>query len=537
MSSEHEDAASPAPAMDVDSAPPASEADTPNPDTTATNDSEHPGPNEDNDHDDAENDTQNGTQDTPDGADDDAHDDAHDDEDHDEDTPDDDDDDKIDPNDPYPPRAIVLAKVKGYPKWPAMVLSERVLPENIRKIKPKAARRRVIPVRFFSDDTYIWIHDADLATLSPKMIEAHFDEVSRKRRKDNMLEAAYTLALDPPEMELFAQYGSRLAPDPTEELDDEILDMASGDEPRRKAKTKKELAKEAAAERAAQRAADKAAAAENAARNPRKRRALPQATAQPSKSHKKQTPESRELAAQAAAAAAKRQEEALKAAGYDSDWGVDEVFAYDRGFGDYICDSAREQQQLFDKEIGTAAEVAKRYTKFHQKFDRAAEAVLEAVVAMEANPDAPSADTVHQLDPEAAVAALHELSAVIASGVPRSMYAKSRVMRWLVVLARMTPEQLPYPEVKQTIDEVLEATLGFEVPTNTPEMMRGPEIKEESVDVENGDGPKDENGDGPKDENTVDHKDENAVDHSEVGHEANGSAEVKHEQPQTANGN
>lgn len=31
----------------------------------------------------------------------------------------------------YQPTSIVLAKVKGYPAWPAMVLDESLLPEHI----------------------------------------------------------------------------------------------------------------------------------------------------------------------------------------------------------------------------------------------------------------------------------------------------------------------------------------------------------------------------------------------------------------------
>lgn len=38
----------------------------------------------------------------------------------------------------YQPTSIVLAKVKGYPAWPAMVLDESLLPEHISNKKPKS---------------------------------------------------------------------------------------------------------------------------------------------------------------------------------------------------------------------------------------------------------------------------------------------------------------------------------------------------------------------------------------------------------------
>ncbi|EGV66657.1 hypothetical protein CANTEDRAFT_112378, partial [Yamadazyma tenuis ATCC 10573] len=63
------------------------------------------------------------------------------------------------PSDAFSPTSIVLAKVKGYPPWPAMVLDEMILPDHILARRPKTVKlppkRKnqgpvlILPVRFF----------------------------------------------------------------------------------------------------------------------------------------------------------------------------------------------------------------------------------------------------------------------------------------------------------------------------------------------------------------------------------------------------
>lgn len=101
----------------------------------------------------------------------------------------------------YQPTSIVLAKVKGYPAWPAMVLDESLLPEHISNKKPKSktnpptsissptpqspSKKKpsiIVPVRFFSDDTYIWINTNDLKPLTKQMIQDYFSTSSKKEK-------------------------------------------------------------------------------------------------------------------------------------------------------------------------------------------------------------------------------------------------------------------------------------------------------------------------------------------------------------------
>lgn len=129
----------------------------------------------------------------------------------------------------YKPTDIVLAKVKGYPQWPAMVLDESILPDYVLKKKPKTMKippkkknsppAYVIPVRFFSDDTYIWIKSNEILLLTTEMIDDFLNKP--KRRKDNLLESAYKLARNPLDIESFVKYGSSGKPLPEVEYESE----------------------------------------------------------------------------------------------------------------------------------------------------------------------------------------------------------------------------------------------------------------------------------------------------------------------------
>lgn len=143
----------------------------------------------------------------------------------------------------FPPTTIVLAKVKGYPQWPAMVIDELLLPANVAAMKPKVAKlkKKVIyhlPVRFFSDDTYIWLKTEDMKLLTDDLIEEFFSKSNR--RKDKLLEDAYVLAKDPLDMEVFVLYGSKGEPEvvyediESEELSIEVSEDPNGDSKKRK---------------------------------------------------------------------------------------------------------------------------------------------------------------------------------------------------------------------------------------------------------------------------------------------------------------
>lgn len=117
------------------------------------------------------------------------------------------------PADALVPTTIVLAKVKGFRAWPAMVLEEAILPDNIKKLKPRSPKPvkgkpvTAVPVRFFKDDTYIWMRSNELQILSLEQIQAFLNKKAKTKKKD-LLTLAYTLARDPPDMHEFNMWGS-----------------------------------------------------------------------------------------------------------------------------------------------------------------------------------------------------------------------------------------------------------------------------------------------------------------------------------------
>ncbi|KAK9472496.1 uncharacterized protein V1510DRAFT_394441 [Dipodascopsis tothii] len=115
----------------------------------------------------------------------------------------------------FTPGTIVTAKLKGFPPWPAMILTEEFLPANILKMKPIGGGRRrknapeetkddapeevsAWPVRFFNDDNYMWATRSELKLL-PKATAESFVS-SSKAKKDKALIQAYKIAADPPDM-------------------------------------------------------------------------------------------------------------------------------------------------------------------------------------------------------------------------------------------------------------------------------------------------------------------------------------------------
>lgn len=112
------------------------------------------------------------------------------------------------------PTTIVLAKVKGYRPWPAMVLSHDILPENVKKLKPKPRKTKgkpvpVVPVRFFSDNTYIWTKETDLKRLESEEINGYLEKRSGPRRRLDPLLEAYQMALSPPDMAEFVLWSTK----------------------------------------------------------------------------------------------------------------------------------------------------------------------------------------------------------------------------------------------------------------------------------------------------------------------------------------
>jgi hypothetical protein len=334
----------------------------------------------------------------------------------------------------YSPTSVVLAKVKGYPPWPAMVLDESLLPQNILDKRPKNVRQKtgrkgkgkevtVLPVRFFSDDTYIWIKDNELKPMTQQMIDTHLS--SDKKRKDKLLEKAYQLAKNPPDMKEFVTWGSRGPPkdhkeDP--EYEEEDVEMEEDDVDEDEAEDD-EIEEEEVE--------DNDEEDEEIVYGRRRKK---QKTAKKSTKVKQENDP-----------------------GYDSDWGLTDDEADPEA---YIFEG--EEQQKFEKKFPKAADISERLQEAQEEFQGVSFEITQLLLEQE-------------IDEKEAVRAL---ASVRKMDVPYTLLAKSTLFRALVLTARKPHDEFPYTKLKREVSKVLELIFGMEVEENTPEMMEKEEEKE-----------------------------------------------------------
>ncbi|KAK6460607.1 transcription coactivator [Scheffersomyces coipomensis] len=364
----------------------------------------------------------------------------------------------------FQPTTIVLAKVKGYPAWPAMVLEESILPEHIIAKRPKSSRgpstsngstvsspakkkrgaavsipSKVLPVRFFSDDTYIWINSNDLKLLSKDDISAHFSNTGGKRRKDNLLEKAYELANDPPDMELFVKYGSRAAPpsEPEiEEIEEEVVEVV---------KPKAKKAKTAAA--AKPKAKSKAAIAAAAAKAKKAKEAQIEAA-------KKKAAQEKKLALEK-----KKQEEKRLLSEYDDDWGVEDINNYDFKSGNYIFDNENEQNNMFGKIIPNGQKLQTQLNKTQTKFEKLSDKLNESLLLSDdERDDVANGQILDQLQ---------ELQDLLSDKhFPKTLILKSKLFRVLILTVRKSVDEFNDESIKEKISSILIKFLNIEVEIN-----------------------------------------------------------------------
>ncbi|KAI5956068.1 hypothetical protein KGF57_003554 [Candida theae] len=335
----------------------------------------------------------------------------------------------------YPPKSIVLAKVKGYPAWPAMVLDVSLLPSHILNKRPMNKQHEptpnIIPIKFFSDDTYIWIKSTDIKPLSQEDIAAHFFQSSKKRRKDTVLDQAFQLAKDPLDMKEFIKYGSKGAPEGVDaNAGDDVVD--TGEEEEEEEEEEDVVVKVP----------------------PRKKQKV---VAPASAVDKKSLAEAK-----------KREEEELLAQ-YDSDWGVQDFNKYSIKEGNYIYDSLEEQKTVFAK-VPEASEFSQLYEKAIAKFRQIEEDVLEQLLT-----EKPNIDELCHL--------LTQFSSLI-SKVPRSVISKSKLLRALIVDQRKQVSEdddgQGQLQFKERASKILKR-LGIEVRENIEEDF---EAKSEAVSAQ-----------------------------------------------------
>lgn len=342
-------------------------------------------------------------------------------------------------NDHFKPTTIILAKVKGYPAWPAMVLDEKILPGNILRSKPKSrasttqsstirksiSHTRTFPIRFFADDSYIWTRSSDVKILTDDMIREYFIVSSIKRRKDATLEQAYHLAQDPPDMSLFAKWGSRAAPPDSNSLDVillgkvEVSDVSEDDA----------------------NPEDTSGGKRDSKRQKRQ--------AEPRPPTKAQLAAARKLAASAA-----REAEARLMAEYDSDWGLYEFEEYDTTSGSYIFESPLEQSRIFDEELQSAAHVQRKLVHAQNAFQEVCNNLEEQLLS-------------HSIKESSVILNLNSLLVLWKEYLPPTLLAKSRLLRLLILTLRRPEADFPYKRIRTLIHSILAKTRNLNVRPNT----------------------------------------------------------------------
>ncbi|GME68946.1 unnamed protein product [[Candida] boidinii] len=122
---------------------------------------------------------------------------------------------------------IVLAKMPSYPPWPAMIVPDSVLPENVLSAKPvpNNSNNPKWPVWFFNDGNYQWTPRPHLKVLTKEIMEKYLSSTNSKKRR-SALYHAYELALEQPTLdEIFGD-----ADDDEDEDDEEEEDDAEDEE-------------------------------------------------------------------------------------------------------------------------------------------------------------------------------------------------------------------------------------------------------------------------------------------------------------------
>ncbi|KAF8840708.1 hypothetical protein BDN67DRAFT_607663 [Paxillus ammoniavirescens] len=102
------------------------------------------------------------------------------------------------PETSYAERDIVLAKVRGFPCWPGMVVNPDNVPPSVSKERPAGKKSTFHCVRFFPAGDYAWLVSKDISRLKEHEIRAYINEPHKKNAD---LLTGYRIALDPEKWE------------------------------------------------------------------------------------------------------------------------------------------------------------------------------------------------------------------------------------------------------------------------------------------------------------------------------------------------
>lgn len=385
----------------------------------------------------------------------------------------------------FSPSLIVLAKVKGYPAWPAMVLEESLLPINILNNKPKPHRNSsiknpttLVPVRFFSDDTYIWMKVNDLKKLGDEEISENLNKLNSRanlKKKEIKLQEAFQLAQNPLSMNDFVRWGSQGEPEyipvPEEEEveveedeEEEEVEVIEDDDdeddndeefeegPKKK---KQKIEKKKPGPKPKGKPGPKAKA---------KGKPGPKAKAKPvAKGKPGPKPKSKPEPV------AKKEKVEVEKDPYDSDWGLDEVVQYNYEEGNYIFEDEEEQIEFssqFPKLIIINDELNKKVDSLNKLNDTLTNQLITIVKDEEENktPEQQEATQPQHLQEEDKILKnLNKLKNLIKDDLPKSIFLKSSIYKIMIIILHKPIESFTYENIRQSISKILNKYLDLTI--------------------------------------------------------------------------
>ncbi|ODV65630.1 Tudor/PWWP/MBT [Hyphopichia burtonii NRRL Y-1933] len=329
------------------------------------------------------------------------------------------------------PTSIVLAKVKGYPAWPAMVLDEGILPENVLKSKTKSKN---IAVRFFSDDTYIWIKLGDLKPLSKEQIDESLSKMVAKgikTKKEGLLKEAYELCQNPPDMAEFVRWGSKGPPEYIEEEPEpEEFEMEPEEEDEVEEPPKKR---------------------KKPGPKP-KGKPGPKPKGKPGPKPKvKPGPKGKPGPKPKAKPAPPKEVE------FDDDWGLEDINEYNYEEGNYIFQDEKKQIE-FSSHFPSASEISESLNKYQDHFEPINDTLVDLLMQETINESLIN----KQLD---------KLSGILTADFPKSIFIKSALYKVMLVTLHKPQELFANTNLRNKISGILQDYLDLLVASITKEQL------------------------------------------------------------------
>ncbi|KIM69674.1 hypothetical protein SCLCIDRAFT_1208172 [Scleroderma citrinum Foug A] len=140
------------------------------------------------------------------------------------------------PETTYVEREIVLAKVRGFPPWPGMVVNPDNVPSSVSKERPTGKKATFYCVRFFPAGDYAWLVSKDISKLKDHEIQAY---ISEPHKKNADLLAGYRIAVDPQKWEKERENAELIAAEQEDNAPVDQLDSEQDEDDKKLTKPKK----------------------------------------------------------------------------------------------------------------------------------------------------------------------------------------------------------------------------------------------------------------------------------------------------------